>query len=240
MPTLTEQKFLARDCPIEINVGTVGSPSWVTIYGLDNWTRSTSKSDAETTTNEDDGVATHLPAERSHSYKLSGKVLEDPDTGARDPGQQAVEELASRIGTAGLGQFRVTSPAGRTKTFMASAVISSEGGGKTDASAWSADLTGSGAITSSDDVDLPDAPTSPAGTGGSGTILATATAPAGTNLLYEAVVYNGSTVVTRVSSSALPIYIAGLAAGNRTVKLRALNLAGWGPLSTASSSITVS
>lgn len=139
-------KFLARDLDIEINTGTIGSPVWTAIGGLNSLTHSPSSTDAETTDFDSDGRAEHMKAERGDAWSLAGYTLEDVSTGDRDAGQAAVETLAQAVGLTSLGQFRITSPGGNTITFLASAEVTLHGGGNNDAAAWAASLTVSGAV----------------------------------------------------------------------------------------------
>lgn len=136
-------KFLARDITIEIESGT----TFMAIGGIESLTHSPSSETADTTDFDSGGRAEHFVAQRGDEWTLAGFALEDVDTGAQDPGQQAVEELARAVGpTASLGTFRLTSPGGNTLTFDASAEVTLPGGAHNDSAAWSAKLTVSGEI----------------------------------------------------------------------------------------------
>lgn len=140
-------KFLARDLTIEINTGSIGSPVWTAIKGLNTLTHAPSSTDAETTDFDSNGAAEHMKAERGETWTLAGFSLEDVTTGDRDPGQQAVEALALTVGLASLGNFRITSPGGNTATFMASAEVTRAGGGNNDPATWQAVVRVSGTVT---------------------------------------------------------------------------------------------
>ena len=140
-------KFLARDLDIEINTGSIGSPVWTGIGGLNTLTHSPSSTDAETTDFDSNGRSEHMKAERGESWTLAGFALEDVGDGSRDPGQAAVETLANALGLTSLGQFRITSPGGNTGTFMASAEVTLAGGGNNDPAAWQAVVRVSGVVT---------------------------------------------------------------------------------------------
>lgn len=146
---MTATKILARDHgkQWEINTGTSQSPTWTRIKGLNSWSPSPSKNDADTTGFDDDGWTAHMVASRGGEFTLSGHYLEDPDTGDRDPGQEAVETLANAVGYDSLKEFRFTSPGGIQISFSASASVTSGGGGNDDPSAWEATLTVSGKLT---------------------------------------------------------------------------------------------
>lgn len=239
---MTVTECLARDFTFEVNTGTHGSPVWVGINGINTWSHSPTKNDADTTTFDDDGRMSHLPASRGDGFGIQGLYHEDPETGERDAGQAACDAWAQGIGPVdGIREFRITSPAGNTRTFEASASVTSGGGGNDDPNAWSCDMTVTGAITSSDVSDVPVAPTSPTGVAGDTSILVSWSGPSSGSpfLAYEAVAYVSGTEVARVLSSTEPIYIGGLTNDiAHTVKVRALNAYGWGPLSVASSNIT--
>lgn len=140
-------KVLARDWVAEINTGTEASPVWTKINGIDTLTFGGDKEDADDTDFNSQGWNEHMVVERSKSLTLEGKYLEDPDTGDRDPGQEAVEDLGEKIGYDSLGQFRLTSPGGKIRIFKASVNIGDIGGGHNDKTSWSAELTISGPIT---------------------------------------------------------------------------------------------
>lgn len=232
-------KYLARDHVFEVNNGTSGSPDWLEVKGINTWSSTTTKNDADTTTFDEDGRMSHLPASRGNGFGLQGFALEDPDDGSKDPGQAACEAWAAKIGTAGIQQFRITTPGGYVLTFDASADVKIGGGGKDDPTGWTCDMVVTGAIVTSDDLALPGAPTSPSGTALTGGILASWTAGTGDDITaYEVVVYLTGTEVARVRSSAKPIAVTGLATSAHTFKVRAYNATGWGPLSVASSNVT--
>ncbi len=238
---MTVTKYLARDCLFEVNNGTSGSPDWLEVKGLNTWSRTTTKNDADTTTFDEDGRMSHLPASRGDGFGLQGLALEDPDTGAKDPGQEACEAWAKKIGTDGIQQFRVTTPGGFVMTFDASADVKVTGGGKDDPTGWTCDMVVTGAITTSDDLALPGAPSGVDGTAMNDALLVTWTDGTGSDIIgYEAVAYVSGAEVARVYSDSKPIYIGGLAEVAHTCKVRALNATGWGPLSTASTADTPS
>lgn len=140
-------KVLARDWTLEINTGTIGSPVWTEVNCLTSLTFSNSKNDVDTTCFGSAGEMEHLVSSRSREISAEGFYLEDISTGDRDAGQDACETLAGEFGTDSLGQFRITSPGGTTKTFMASANIADVGGGNDDATSWGVTLTVSGSVT---------------------------------------------------------------------------------------------
>jgi uncharacterized protein YjdB len=139
-------KILARGWDIYINTGTIAVPTWTTIGGLSSLTFSNSKNDADTTTYDSQGNMEHIVASRSREVSIEGLYLEDVDTGARDAGQEAVDEAGVSFGCSSLAQFKLTSPYGAITIFLASINIGDVGGGNDDPTSWGATLTISGAI----------------------------------------------------------------------------------------------
>jgi hypothetical protein len=139
----------ARDWTFEINNGTEGVPDWIEVAAINTWSHSPSANDADTQTFDDNGRMRHMKMSRGDEFTLSGLYKEDPDNGNRDAGQEACEAWAALTGAASLKQFRITSPGGTVKTFLATAVVTSGGGGNDDPSAWECTVTVSGAITTS-------------------------------------------------------------------------------------------
>lgn len=137
-------KVLARNWLIEINEGTDVAPQWIKIGGINSFTLSNDKEDTDTTDFDAGGYGDHIVAGRSFEISFEGFFLEDPLTGERDEGQQAVENLAEKIGYESLGQFRMTSPSGKAKTYRGSAGVGDVGGGVNDATSWGATITVAG------------------------------------------------------------------------------------------------
>lgn len=137
-------KFLARDLTIAIRTA-VGPDVWTPIGGLDTLTHSPSSENADTTGFDDNGRAAHIKAQRGESWDLAGKAVMDVATGAKDPGQEAVEALASQVGLAAEGRFQITDPANNKREFSATAEVTLPGGGTNDAASWGASLEVTGA-----------------------------------------------------------------------------------------------
>lgn len=120
------------------------SLAWVEVKGINSLTFDGSKNDADTTTFDNEGWNTHLVASRGRTIGLEGFYLEDPVTKGRDPGQELVDSINDQIGYESLGNFRLTSPSGTVRTFVASANVSGIGGGNDDPTGWGVELTVSG------------------------------------------------------------------------------------------------
>lgn len=145
-------KTPARHFVVEIDegYGTTGGESWLPIKGMTSFGQSPKTTDTETTDFDDDGEAQHQTMERSAEYSASGFYLEDAATGERDPGQEAIENLGVLMGPASIGSFRVTSPGGNRWAFLATAEVTSPGGGgNNDMSAFSFKLSRTGPVSKS-------------------------------------------------------------------------------------------
>lgn len=140
----TPDKVLSRDFPIEVNTGTIGSPVWTKINGLDedgitikDSTRDTDFADAN-----DGGWAKPVIIGRGSTITLKGARLEAADDGTRDPGQAAVEAVRRSMVYDAQLQFRISSPAAATPevlVFIAS-VAAVEPFGGPDKAVWTAEL----------------------------------------------------------------------------------------------------
>ena len=136
------KKVLARGWKLEID-----DTGFKEVKGLTSLTFANAKEDADITDFDSDGQQEHIPVQRGHSLSMEGFYLEDPANGDRDPGQEAVETLGAETGYDGIGTFKMTSPGGTEKSFEASAVVNSTGGGLNDPTGWSVELKVTGAIT---------------------------------------------------------------------------------------------
>jgi len=142
------EKVFIRDCDVEINTGTVELPTWTPIGGLtEPVEHSPSTERTDMTDCDSGGRAEHVVAQRGDAFTFKGRVLEDPATGDRDPGQEACETLAKQIGSASLGQFRISSPGGATITFDASAEVKRFSGSFNDGIGWECATQVSGDLT---------------------------------------------------------------------------------------------
>lgn len=145
---MAENEYLARDFDFELNTGTEALPVWLLVKGIDTWSHSATKNNADTTTNEDKGKPTHQVASRTHSYTMTGKWQIDPTDGSRDPGQLACEAWSDLFGVASLKQFRITPNevigGDMIGPFYCSANVTLGGGGTDDANKWELTIDVSG------------------------------------------------------------------------------------------------
>jgi len=141
-------KVLARDWEFSINDGTFAVPVWVDVTcGLNTFTFSNSKNDADTTEFCSNGYMEHIVASRGVEISAEGFFLEDPMTGDRSTGQELIEVLAALTGNDSLGDFKLTSPGGSGRRFFASIVLADVGGGNDDPTTWGFTMTVSGKPT---------------------------------------------------------------------------------------------
>ncbi len=136
------EHVLLRDFKTEINTGTEAVPNWVEILGIAGGPvhkpKTTTKSVAS---NKSGGRQDERVTNRGDSYSLKGQRIEDPNTGARDPGQEAVEAAAGLIGYNSTKQYRITSPGNVAKVFKATTEATESGGSEDDFCDWSFDIT---------------------------------------------------------------------------------------------------
>lgn len=142
---MAKVKILARHLVGELNTGTDALPVWTPIGGLTSQTFSTEKTDTDDTDFDSDGWAEHKVAQRASSISLEGFYKEDPATGDRDAGQEALLALADAVGYDSIKPYRVTTPGGNVTVYQVSAKVDGpSGGGLNDNSGFACELTVSG------------------------------------------------------------------------------------------------
>lgn len=138
-------KVLARHFRLEMNTGDDVTPVWVPIKGLTQISPAITKNDADTTDFDADGWLTHLVASRGGSLQLTGQRVEDGETGARDAGQEAIEEAAWAMGHESIKPFRFVRPDATVMLeVLASVGVTPWGGSNDDPAQWSATITFTG------------------------------------------------------------------------------------------------
>jgi hypothetical protein len=142
---MAKVKILARHLSPELNTGTVALPVWTPIGGLTSLTFGTDKTDSDDTDFDSDGWAEHKVVQRAASISFEGFYKEDPTTGDRDAGQEALLALADAVGYDSLKPLRVTTPGGNVTTYQVSARVDGPaGGGINDNAGFNGELTVSG------------------------------------------------------------------------------------------------
>jgi len=135
-------KVLARDWVLEISVG----ETWTIIKGLNSISFSGTKTNADTTSFDENGWESHLPARRGRSLTVEAFYLEDPSNGARDAGQAAVESANEKIGHNGFADFRLISPGFVSRTFEGSVNVNDSIGGTDDPTSFNFEVDVNGLI----------------------------------------------------------------------------------------------
>lgn len=125
------------------------APVWSQIKGLQSFTLSNSEGEesTETTTFASNGNAESQAMQRGASLSVEGRWTTD-GAGARDAGQQSVENIAQLVGEDSLGTVRFRHKDATDWTqWTAWASLGDNGGGNNDKTSWSASFTRSGAAT---------------------------------------------------------------------------------------------
>lgn len=143
---MSAQKYDARDCEFEVESDTPGT--WVSIGGINTFTKSRNSANTDTTTYASGGDYEQQIMQRGKTLKLGGFRLIDPDTGALDAGQAIVETWADQKSDASLRSFRFAAPGDTNwEVWTATAELDDEGGGNNDKVSWGCTITRSGAST---------------------------------------------------------------------------------------------
>ena len=151
MPSAAARKFLARDLTIEVNTGSVATPTWTPVGGLTSLTHSPSTERADASGFDSGGRAEHMVTQRGDSWTLEGHAKVDPADGVQDDGQAAIEASAEAVGLAAELTYRLTIPGTGSvvRTFTATAEVTLPGGGTNDLAAWGAALEVTGVVAKS-------------------------------------------------------------------------------------------
>jgi hypothetical protein len=140
---MAKTKVLARNWIIEA-AEDIATPTWTKVGGVNTFTISSDKEDADTTDFDDQGYSSHIVAGRSNEITFEGFFMEDQTSGERDAGQELIEDFGEKIGPEAMGLVRLTSPGGKVRQFRGSFVTGDVGGGNNDATSWGATFTPSG------------------------------------------------------------------------------------------------
>lgn len=141
----TPIEVLADDFVISINTGTEVSPTWTPIQGLKSHRLGSETKEVDAANRSTRGWGQTRSVRRGQTLTMGGNFFEDPDDGARDPGQAAVETLAEQIMPDDLGWFCLETPFGATTYFQATAKMGDVGGDLDSLCEWNATLSMYGA-----------------------------------------------------------------------------------------------
>jgi hypothetical protein len=148
---MAPRKYLARDFRFYISENS-GS-TYTAISGISTWSFPIEGNQEDTSTFDNAGWSSAMYTQRSGSITLEGFVLVDSITGAKDAGQAAVENCATRLGYDAYRTFKVAQVTASGEighfTFLGQANLSDQGGGTTDVLAWGCELLFEGKPTAS-------------------------------------------------------------------------------------------
>jgi hypothetical protein len=149
--TQPQQSTLARKWVLEINTGTVGSPVWTTVKGLNNLTVTDAEPNLEDDNVYEDGGYTGQ-TKTALSWKAEATVMRrtDPnDVTIYDPGQEKLRILAKTLGPTGVAYCRMYDRDGGPEAFTGFGEVTwaPQGGSPTDLEQVDITITGKGAPT---------------------------------------------------------------------------------------------
>lgn len=145
---MTMVKIPARS--IIVQVLAADAVTWLPISSLTEVSidPSSDSAKADVTSFDSNGQYEVRMMQRGAAATLSGFLVKDDATGVQDTGQLRVVTLAKATGEASLGSLRFRHPADTTWKVWAAVFEEQKFGGKTnDESAWGANVTRSGATT---------------------------------------------------------------------------------------------
>ena len=140
-------KIPARDFTIEIDTAYPGTPAFIAIGGLNSLTPSPSTNRADTTDFDSNGVAEHLVMERGLEFTIAGTTSKTPSPATATRARPRSRRSPGRSASPPRGPSGSRARAATSTRFLASAEVTTAGGGHNDPAAWSAKLTVSGAVT---------------------------------------------------------------------------------------------
>lgn len=146
---MAPQKIPARDIIVQVSDGQA-TPTWITVTQLTSATHNPAENEetTDTTTFDSDGDYEEVVMQRGASLSLEGFLRKDGTTGAKDAGQQRIEELAKLKGVESLGAVRFRHPMDTVWTkWDATFSQGEQGGGTNDMTSWSATVRKSGSST---------------------------------------------------------------------------------------------
>ncbi|MCI3271392.1 phage tail tube protein [Streptomyces cylindrosporus] len=139
------QKYNARDVDFQIE-DFLSPGTWITIGGLNTFTKGHSEETTDTTTYASAGQEESQKMQIGKTLGLQGLRLRDDTTGAGDSGQAKVEALAERLGENSLGRVRFSHKNDTTwLVWTAHVALGDQGGGNNDKVSWECTFTRSGA-----------------------------------------------------------------------------------------------
>lgn len=131
--------IIAKDFDVVVGGHTVG--------GLETITLSETMKEADITTKSSSGLDEHRKVRTTKELTCNGKFLMDTASGDWDAGQSAVQALAGGLFSNSVSECALIYPDDTSKTFLASAVVDSLGGGFEEGAAFNFKLKITGAMS---------------------------------------------------------------------------------------------
>jgi len=145
------RRYLARDFKFDISSN--NGVTYAEISGISTWSFTVDSNEEDVSTFDNGAWGSTFYTQRTGSLSLEGFYLINTITGARDPGQLAVEVAATKVGFDAQRTFRVraVTASGEIGNFFFSgqAALGDMGGSTTDVMPWGADLIFDGRPTGS-------------------------------------------------------------------------------------------
>lgn len=147
--TQPQQTQLARKWKLEINTGSVATPTWTQVKGINEFTPQVGEANLEEDNDYDSdgwGSSTKTMLNWSAEAKLLRKA--DPGTNALDTGQEKLRTQSRLFGSDGVAHVRFYDRNGGVEAYEGFAEVSwgAEGGSPSDLETVTVTLTGKGAL----------------------------------------------------------------------------------------------
>ena len=123
-----------------------GQGGWIPVKGIEDFDVSPTTTRADTTDFDSEGSDEHRVIRRGKAFNVNGHWLEDEANADRDPGQNAIFDLAQAVGSSAESAFRLTSPGGTTELCQAT-FEENVSGDKNDVTKFSYTVTRTGGST---------------------------------------------------------------------------------------------
>jgi hypothetical protein len=144
---MTVRQINARDLIMEVSDGAT-SATWTGIGGLTSGAVTLNEGEeiADTTTFDSEGYYSQEKMQLGAKLALEGKLLQDPSTGVRDPGQALVEVHHEKLTYDSVQRIRFRYPGSTTwKVWDCTISVGEQGGETNDKTSWAAEFTRCGA-----------------------------------------------------------------------------------------------
>lgn len=140
--------YLARKWRVDVNTGSTGSPVWVQVKGVTNFTPAVAATLQDSSDYDTDGWGSDEKTMLKWSLAIS-LLRKGVDAATPDPGQEALRAASDQFGTAGTVHVRWYDRNDGPEAYEGFANVSWEpgGGGTADLEPVTVNLTGKGART---------------------------------------------------------------------------------------------